>query len=169
VEKEASTGFIGFTSPLDFINSLVGIKSWVINSIFAVIGATTTFITDYMFNDPNAVWTLWILMFGDWTTGIIKSIIKKRFVSFKIWRMPLYFVATSFVLSISWNMAKGNILFYLLPGIVMSGFYAVYFVSLLENLGEIGLMPKQLAKVLKSKFGLKKLIEKDFSNESNKS
>jgi hypothetical protein len=47
----------------------------------------------------------------------------------------------------------------------MAGFYSVYFISLLENLGEIGLLPKTLVKVLKEKFGLKVIVEKYFKKE----
>jgi hypothetical protein len=82
--------------------------------------------------------------------------------------MPLYFVATSYLLHISWGMAKGNILFTLLPGLVIGGFYSVYFISLLENLGEIGVLPKGLVVVLKSKFGLQKLINKGKNKEDGK-
>ena len=168
MEKEATTGFIGFTSPQDFLNSLMGTKTWVFNGCVAMAAGMTSFITNYIWNDSAAVYTLWSLMFTDWVTGIIKGIINKRFVSFKIWRMPLYFVATSYILHIAWGMAKGNILYSPLPGLVIGGFYSVYFISLLENLGEINMLPKSLVRLLKSRFGLKKLFDKE-NNESNPS
>jgi phage-related holin len=168
MQKEASTGFIGFTSPLDFLYSFIGAKTWFINLTVGFCAALTTFISNYIWNDPAAVFTLWSLMIADWVTGIAKSVVNKRFVSFKIWRMPLYFVATSYLLHISWGMAKGNILFTLLPGLVIGGFYSVYFISLLENLGEIGVLPKGLVIALKSKFGLQKLINKDKNKENGK-
>lgn len=168
MEKAASTGFIGFTSPLDFLYSLIGAKTWFINLTFALCISLTSFVSNYIWDDPKAVFTLWSLMIADWITGIIKSVINKRFVSFKIWRMPLYFIATSYLLHISWGMAKGNILFTLLPGLVIGGFYSVYFISLLENLGEIGVLPKGLVVVLKSKFGLQKLINKGKNKEDGK-
>lgn len=161
MKKEAEAGFIGFSHPIDFINSLIGTKTWIVNATVALIASLTTFVTNYIWDDPMAVFTLWSLMLTDWITGIAKSIVNKRFVSFKVWRMPLYFIATSYLLHISWSMAKGNILFTLLPGLVIGGFYSVYFVSLLENLGDIGLLPRALVSLLKSKFGLKKLIDKD--------
>jgi len=167
MEKEATSGFIGFTSPGDFFDSLVGTKSWMINSLVAICAGLTSFITHYIWNDPAAVFTLWSLMLADWITGITKGIVTKRFVSFKIWRMPLYFVATAYILHISWNMAKGNIVYTWLPGLVIGGFYSVYFVSLLENLGAIGMLPKPLVRLLKSKFGLKKLFDKDEKDELN--
>jgi phage-related holin len=158
MKKEATTGFIGFSSPQDFLNSLVGTKTWLVNGVAAMCAGMTSFITNYIWDDPVAVYTLWSLMFADWVTGIIKATMTNRFVSFKIWRMPLYFIATSYLLHISWYMAKGNILYVILPGIIIGGFYSVYFISLLENLGEINMLPKSLVRVLKSRFGLKKLI-----------
>jgi hypothetical protein len=62
-------------------------------------------------------------------------------------------------------MAKSNGIYYYLPGVVIGGFYSVYFVSLLENLGDINALPKPFAKILKSRFGLKKLIEKEEKND----
>jgi len=169
MKEEAASGFIGFTSPLDFAYSLVGAKNWTINAFFAFTGGLTTFVTNYIWDDPIAVYTLWSLMFADWISGIAKGVINKRFVSFKIWRMPLYFVATSYILHISWYMAKSNGLYTYLPAIVICGFYSVYFVSLLENLGDIKLLPKSLVSLLKSRFGLKKLLDKETNDESNKS
>lgn len=161
---EATTGFLGFESLHDFFTSLVGAKHFIINLLGAFIGAVTSFILDYMWDSQSAVYTLWILMLADWVTGIAKGCIKKRFVSFKIFRMPLYFIATSFLISISWWMAKGNGLFIFLPGLVMGGFYAVYFTSILENMGEVGLLPKSLVKVLRNKFGLKTIVKKYFED-----
>ncbi len=74
---------------------------------------------------------LWLLMLIDWITGIIKSIKAKSFVSYKLYRMPIYFVATTLVLSLSWWMSKQSILFTFLPGLVIGGFYSTYFISLL--------------------------------------
>jgi hypothetical protein len=167
MKEEATSGFIGFSSPLDFFYSLVGVKSWTINASAAFIAGLTSFITNYIWDDPTAVYTLWSLMFADWISGIAKGVINKRFVSFKIWRMPLYFVATSYILHISWYMAKSNGIYYYLPAVVMGGFYSVYFISLLENLGDINVLPKSLVRVLKSRFGFKKLIEKS-ENETKK-
>lgn len=161
--------FLGFYSISDFLNSLFRVYDWSTNSFIALIGALTTFITGYMWDTPEAVYTLWILMTADWITGIYKSAKKKEFVSYKLFRMPLYFVATSFVLAISWWIAKGSIVFSLLPGLVMAGFYSVYFISLLENLGEIGLLPKTLVSVLKKRFGLKVIVDKYFNKEENES
>lgn len=74
--------------------------------------------------------------------------------------MPLFFVATSFVLSMSWWMAKTSLMFIPLPAIVYGFFMSVYFVSLVENLGELGLLPKAMVSILRTRFGLKALIRR---------
>jgi hypothetical protein len=74
--------------------------------------------------------------------------------------MPIYFVATTLVLSLSFWMSVSTVVFALLPTIVISGFMSVFFISILENLGEIGVLPKVMVELLKSKFGMKALIEK---------
>lgn len=155
-----NTGFLGFESTTDFYQSLFGVKNWAFNVAVGIVGSLTTFILKYMWDDEKAVYTLWIMMLLDWSTGVLKGIITKRFVSFKIFRMPLYFLATSLVISLSWWMAKGNLIFLPLPGLVMGGFYSVYFVSLLENMGEIGLLPKPIVRALKNRFGFKTIIAK---------
>lgn len=159
--EDATSGFLGFVNVQDFFESFLGVKSWTVNAVVAAIGAVTSFIGGYMWNDPSAIWVLWILMGSDWLTGIAKSIVNKKFISYKLWRMPLYYIATSFVIAISWWISKSNIIFKPLPSIVICGFYSVYFISLLENLGEIGVLPKPIVALLKKKFGLKKLLDKD--------
>jgi len=157
--------FLGFYSLTDFIESLIRIKDWSFTSTIALIGVLTTFIGSYMWDDPAAVWTLWSLMIADWITGIWKSMKKKEFVSYKLFRMPLFFVATSFILSISWWMAKASMIFMPLPAMVMCGFLSVNLVSLLENLGELNLLPKTLVTLLSKKFGIKVLYEKFFGDK----
>lgn len=152
--------FFGFFSAKDFLTSLTGAKTYLFNSYAAIFAALTSFITSYIWDSPQAVYTLWILMCGDWITGIYKSFKNKSFVSYKVYRMPLYFFATSFVLSMSWNLAKHNWVFVPLPGMVYGGFCSVYFFSLLENLGELGYLPKSLVSLLQQRFGLKVLFDK---------
>ncbi len=78
--------------------------------------------------------------------------------------MPIYFVATTLVLSLSWWMSKQSILFTFLPGLVIGGFYSVFFISLLENLGDLEWLPKPIIGVLKNRFGLKSIVDK-FDNQ----
>lgn len=157
---DESQNFFGFTSITDFIESFLRLKHWSFNATVAIFGVLTSFITGYMWENASDVYFLYFLMLGDWVTGVSKSIIKKEFESYRLFRMPLYFAAVSVVLSCAWWMNRGSYLFFFLPGLTLTGFYAVYFTSLLENLGELGLLPKSLVSILRKKLGLKALIEK---------
>lgn len=160
--------FLGFNSISDLLLSTTGIyyaKFHMVIVTFFV--AVTGFIGTWIWEDPNAVWTLWVLMLIDYITGILKAIYNKRFSSFKLWRMPIYFIVTTMLLSLAFWMAKGTITFALMPTIVISGFYSVYFISIIENFGQLGWLPKPIIELLRNKFGIKRLIEK-YNEESKK-
>jgi hypothetical protein len=157
---------LGFVSMWDFLESLLRLKGYVINGTFALVATLTTFITGYMWDSAEAVWTLWALMGFDWFTGIGKSIKSGSFVSYKVFRMPIYYLATSCIISLSWHMSKGNIVFIPLPAIAMGGFYAVYFSSLIENIAELGWLPKRATDLLK-RFGMKVVIDKYFNKDKD--
>ena len=161
---EREPNILGFMSAEDFLESFFRFKNWILNGTGALIASTTTFITGYMWDTEEAVYTLWILMGADWFTGIGKSVKMDKFDSYKVWRMPIYFVITSFIISISWWMAKNNVIFIPLPAIVMGGMYMVYFSSLLENLAELEWLPRRAILFLR-KFGMKVIIKKYFENE----
>jgi phage-related holin len=164
MQKEPN--IFGFTSIEDFMESCFRFNNWILNSVGATTASLSTFITGYMWDTEAAVWTLWILMGADWATGILKSVKAKKFVSYKIFRMPAYYLITSFLIAISWHMAKNSIIFVPLPAIVLGGFYAVYFSSLLENLAELEILPKPVIKILK-KFGMKVIMQKYFNTEED--
>lgn len=155
---------MGFSSLNDFFNSLFGIKHADFNFIIVLGTTITSLITNYMWDTPSAIYTLWSLMAVDWLTGIIKAMKNKEFISSKLYRMPLFFLSTSAIISFSWWIAKTSLIFHLLPSIVMGGFLSVYFISLLENLADIGLLPKTMVTVLKARFGFKTLIKKFENN-----
>lgn len=159
--------FLGFGSIDDFISSFFGFKTYLINAIPAIALALTTFITGYIYDTASAVYLLWFLMICDWTTGIWKSINAKVFVSYKILRMPIYFVATSLVLSLGWQMAQNSVLFIWLPGLIIGGLYSVFFISIIENLGQLGFLPKSIVALLKKRVGLKTLFDSDKKKEDD--
>jgi len=158
--------FFGFTCLNDFFSSLLGYKTPLLNITFGFIFSLTSFIANWVYDEPYAIYTLWVLMFCDWGTGIIKSFKNKNFTSSRLFRMPLYFVATTFLIAMSFHIAKYQILFHIVPSFILGGFYSVYFVSLIENLGELELLPKRMVSALKSRFGFKRIIEKFDNQES---
>lgn len=159
--------FLGFTSIADFTGSLFNAEDWITNGIFSAIAALVTLLSGYMYDSNDAVYTLWILMVVDWFTGVSRAIKFKELTSYKLFRMPLYFVATSVLLSIAWWMAKGSPIFALLPGIVLGGFYSVYFISLLENLSDLKLLPKKLVYAIEKRFGIKSIVDKYFKDDKD--
>ena len=163
-----NTEFLGFNSMFDFLNSLLGLKSVLVNGTVAILATITSFITGYVWDSPSAIYALWVIMFADWFTGVFKAMKNKNFTSARLFRMPIYFVATSAVISFSWWMAKSSIFFIPLPSLVYGGFIAVYFTSLLENLGDLELLPKGLVTALKTRFGLKSIVDKYTKTEETK-
>ena len=151
--------FLGFEDISDFVTSTLGMKSPLINTAGAIIAVASSFITDYMWDSYQAVYVLWFLMALDWITGLGYAIKSKTYWSRKNFRMPLYFIATSILLSISWHLAKFNVFFYPLPSVVYGGFCAVYLSSLVENAGKLGWLPQALADVIANRFGLKELLK----------
>lgn len=161
-----NNNYMGFDSVSDLFTSLTRFKDWAFNIIPVIIASITSFISGYMWDTPEAIWTLWILMLADYASGIWKSIKAKKFVSYKLFRTPIYFVVTSFVLAISWQLSKSSVLFFPLPSLVYGGFAGVYIISLLENFAELGYLPKPLVKVLEQRFGLKAVIARWELNHS---
>ena len=159
--------FLGFDSISDFLNSLVGYKDACIHFIPAIIFAVTTFITGYIFDSASTVYTLWALILVDWITGVWKSINAKVFVSYRLFRAPIILFTSTLILSLGWHMSKSNVLFYILPSILTGGFMSVFFVSIIENLGQLGFLPKSLVSLLKKKVGLKTLFESDKKKEDD--
>ena len=154
--------FFGFISLRDFVTSTLGLKYATIHAaVVTFFTVLTSFISLYIWDSPEAVYTLWALMGFDYFTGIVKAIVGGTFCSFKLWRMPIYLLVTTAMLSFAFWMAQASVTFILLPTIVMAGFMSVYAISMLENLGELGWLPKPMIKLLKNNFGLQALIKKN--------
>lgn len=152
--------FFGFYSVSDFLVSFFGLKYGFINLIIGGILTISSFITGWIYDDAGAVYTLWVLMFADWGTGIYKAIKQKTFTSSRLFRMPLYFLSTTFLLAISWHIGKSQYIFQIISSFILGGFYSVYLISLIENLGELNLLPKRMVNALKNRFGFKAFLDK---------
>lgn len=171
MKNEGKTMF-GYTSLDDLFSTILGLKSTIINIWIAFIFAFTTFITAYIWDSSEAVYTLLALMIGDWVLGVSLSIKasfslmykkgqmtlqevellgKRRFSST---RFPRIFVAipiSLFILSISWHLAKSNALYTFLPAFIYGGLTGTYLVSLIENIAEFGLLSRDIVALLKEK------------------
>jgi hypothetical protein len=155
------TKFLGFESVSDFIKSLFGVQYALVVTPASIIGGVSYFITKYIWDSPEAIYTLCALMVADWITGIAKSVKMRKFDVSRVVRIPVYFIVTHFLIGISWNMAKGNALFGFLPGMVFIGFCSVYFVSIVQNLVYLNLLPKELAVLIEKKASLKSIFKKN--------
>ena len=158
--------FLGFESVNDFIASLLGTKTALVNGIAAALAVTSSFLTDYVWDSSQAIYVLWALMATDWFTGLWYAIKSGTYWSRKNFRMPIYFICTTGLLSFSWWLAKSNVFFYPLPSLVYGGFCAVYLSSLVENTGKLEWIPKPIVDVVKKRFGLKELLKKRIQPEN---
>ena len=135
---------LGFSSFGELFQCLLGFKNSSLNFLFAFGAATTSFITDYIWDDAKAVYFLVFIITLDALTGIWKAVHYKTFRSAKLPR--IFVIATIYVLmlSISWNSANFSPLFIWLPGAVYGGLLGTQLVSIYENLSELGYLPKGL-------------------------
>ncbi len=180
--KNGEKTMFGYKSLDDLMNTILGLKSVAVNTWLSFIFLFTTFITSYIWDDAQAVYTLLALMIGDWILGVSLSIKasflllykkgsltmdelnllgKRRFSST---RFPRIFVAipiSLFMLSISWNLAQSNALYTFLPPFIYGGLTGTYLVSLIENVAEFGLIPKELVVTLKDRLNPVKWFKKE--------
>jgi hypothetical protein len=75
----------------------------------------------------------------------------RRFTSTRAPRILVSIVISLFLLSISWHLAKANGLYTFLPAMIYGGVTGTYFVSLIENVAEFGLISKDFVALLKEK------------------
>lgn len=164
---------LGFTSLQDFINTLLGVKSWGINFFFACIAAISSFFSSYIYDSSEAVWFLILLFGADLMTGIYKSYIRRRddgergvrasfgaIKSNKLLRGFVSILMHLLLLGISWNMAKHNGVFFFLPSLVYGGIISTQFVSVLENLAEARILNSKLLNVILERIDITKIFKK---------
>jgi len=154
-------GFYGFDTLSDLFRSLGFCYDWLAFKISLITIATiTSFITTYMYDDSKAIFILIFLFLCDFITGVWKSIIKKNFNSYKMIRILPMFISAMLILSIAWNLSGVMWVYSYLPGIVYVFISSTLFVSLIENLGEIGIIDRELINIIKNRFNFKTLIKK---------
>lgn len=160
MDVTSNKDFFGFVSIEDFFTSLFGTKTMILNLMGSLIAVISGLLTDYVWDTYEAIYVLWLLMIGDWITGLSYAIKEKIYWSRKNFRMPIYFLCTTTLISISWWLAKSNILFIPLPSIVYGGFCAVYLTSLVENMSKLEWIPPSIAEAIANRFGLQEVLKK---------
>jgi len=150
-----NTTILGYDSFNDFANTNFGISSIKLNIFLSIFGGLTSFITSYIYNDAAAVYFLVFLLFMDFVTGVCRAAILNRFSSARMPRIALTSILYLGLLAISWNLSKYAPIYDFLPGAIYAVFVGTLFKSLIENLKDIGLLPKgiynAIMKVIKKK------------------
>ena len=142
---------LGFDNLKELFDSILGLKNSFINFLLATITASTSFVTEYIWDDASAVYFMLFLIVTDACTGIWKSIKNRTFSSSKLPRVLVISIIYVLMLAISWNAAKHSTLFIWLPGMVYGGLIGTPLVSIYENFAELNYVPKGLLYDIKEK------------------
>jgi len=157
MESERTGLYFGFNNLADFTEGLVGVKSIRMQFLFSIPTGAYAFFTDYLYDDLRSYVVLLSVMLFDWFTGWAYATKSKTYLSRINYRMPIYIFMTSAILFMSHNMALSNIAYAPLPGTLYGGFLAIYFSSVLENVGKLEWLPPGISKFLAQYAGLKSL------------
>lgn len=152
--------FFGYESIIDFAQSLFGAKSIKLNAIVGGVAGMISLITGYIYDNELAIWTLWALYAADFASGVAAAWHSGTISSTKLPRILLNITAMTLLISISWRMAQSNMMFTYLPGVVIGGAYSTLFVSLLENLSKLEVLPPALHRLIQKRFGLNGILDR---------
>ena len=137
---------VGFVDGNDFFTTLLGTASFKLVGLMALIGGGISAISGYVYADKSAVYSLAALLLCDAITGVANALYHKTFTSQRLPRVLGVAVSYFLLLAMSTQAARFNEALTFLPGALYLGFTGVLIVSLIENLGELGLLPKSLVK-----------------------
>ncbi len=144
----------GFSSIKDLIKSAFGLDHFQTNTIIASIGAISTFITSYIYDDAQAIYVLLGMILFDSMTGILKAFKNNTFSSAKLPRILVIMVLYVSLLSLGWNLAKVDDLFSWLPGTLYFGFISTLVISIIENLHALNIISDEIYGHMKKKMKL---------------
>lgn len=142
---------LGYSCCGDLCSSAFGLNNVMTNFLMASIGALTSFITSYVYNDAQAIYVLIGMIAFDSVTGIMKAIKNGTFSSAKLPRILVIMVIYVSLLSLGWNLAKVNDLFTWVPGALYFGFVTTLTISIIENLHELRIISDNVYNYIKHK------------------
>jgi phage-related holin len=154
--RAVTPALVGFDSVKDFAETAFSPASGKFLFMVSMLGGLSSFITNYIYNDAQAVYLLFALIGLDALTGIVNALKKNTFSSKRLPRILGVTISYTLILGLSWNLSKYNAALDFLPGMIYFGFSSVLFVSIIENLNELGLIPKALAEKILEKIKGKK-------------
>lgn len=162
---------LGFDNFSDLYTSIIGFKGNIMAPIsFLFAGGLSMFITNNVWENPNEVYFLAILIGIDFFTGVWKAIKfrkddKKKFQSRKITRTVGKIVTYSLLIYISFNLDKNqHAIFFWMPYSILAVFYATEAWSIIENLSDIGHINKHLVTFLKKKLSINNILKRFSDN-----
>jgi hypothetical protein len=155
--KDYNDTILGFTSLNDFAQTLLGWKAKYFVGVVSLLGA---FISKFVYQSAPAIYFLVFLLAVDVLTALIRAIKTKSFTSKRLGRVLPVLLTYMVVLACSFNMAKYSALYSWLPGVIYSGFLAIVFSSICENLILLGWLPADLYNNIKERINIKNLFKK---------
>lgn len=144
----------GFESIKDLVKSAFGLDHIYTNTLIASVGAISTFITSYIYDDAQAIYVLMGFIAFDSLTGILKAFKQNNFSSAKLPRILVIMVLYISLLSLGWNLAKVDDLFSWLPGTLYFGFISTLVISIIENLHALNIISDEIYNHMKKKMKL---------------
>ena len=161
---------LGYENSHDLLSSIFGLKLVAANAIVAFVASTTTFITDYIWDDAKSVYILLMLIAVDALTGIFKAIKANNFSSSKLPRILVIMVAYTTLLSLAWNISKGSPIYAFLPAVLYGGFVSTLIISIFENLHQLKWIPDNIYNLVKNKLDLLQqfVFGKNFNKKNKK-
>ena len=139
-----NTTILGYDNLNDFACTNFGIQSVKSNIILSIIGGISSFISSYIYDDVKAVYFLIFLLFCDFVSGVCRAALLNKFSSARMPRIAATAIIYCGLLSLSWHIAKYAPIFEFLSGGIYAVFIGTLFKSLIENLKDLGLLPKQV-------------------------
>jgi hypothetical protein len=146
-----NTTLFGYESITDYITTQFGLNCIKFNLFASFTGGLTSFITNHVWNDARAVYTLFALVILDFITGIARAIKLKRFSSARLPRVLLTITTYALLLSIGWNLSKVSELYSFLPGLLYGGLVSTLIYSVFENMYDLGLIKKEFYNKVKKR------------------
>lgn len=144
----------GYSSFGDLFRSAFGTEHLHSNMIMASLGAIISFITSYIYDDPQAIFVLIGMIAFDSVTGIMKAFKNGTFSSAKLPRILVIMLVYVSLLSLGWNLAKVDDLFNWVPGTLYFGFITTLVISIIENLHQLNIISDNMYKFMKKKMAL---------------
>lgn len=152
--------FLGYDSLTDFIESILGVKHYVVNLWLSFVAIISTFITGYIYNDAAAVYFLIFLCAIDFSTGVWKAMKSKTFKSTRFPRAFVSMLIYCLMLSISWKASTFSTFFIWLPSTIYGGLTGTLIISIFENLSALGFINLEFLNTLKDKLNIFKKVDK---------